>query len=129
MTPHGHFHWNELMTRDVPAAQKAYSEAMDWTFDEMPMPDGTIYYICKSGGEVVGGMFDISDKLDYADTPATWTAYIAVDDVDVSLEKAKAAGATVKGEPFDVPGVGRIAMVVQPDGAMVGWMTPAPDPS
>lgn len=129
MTPHGHFHWNELMTRDVPAAQKTYSEGMGWTFDEMPMPDGTLYYICKSGGETVGGMFDISDKPDYADMPATWMAYIAVDDVDAGLEKAKAAGVTVMGAPFDVPDIGRIAMVKQPDGAMIGWMTPAPAPS
>jgi hypothetical protein len=55
-------------------------------------------------------------------------AYLAVDDIDARLEKAKAQGATVMGEPFDVQGVGRIAMVMQPDGAMIGWMTPSDEP-
>ncbi|WP_375572225.1 VOC family protein [Ahrensia marina] len=128
MTPHGHFHWNELMTRDVPGAQKLYAESLGWTFEEMPMPDGTLYHLCKSGGEMVGGMFDISKSPQFAEVPPNWMAYIAIDDVDAALEKAKANGAIVMGEPFDVQGVGRIAMVQQPDGAMVGWMTPSDEP-
>jgi hypothetical protein len=43
MTPHGHFHWNELQTRDLAAAKKLYADSVGWTFEEMPMPDGTIY--------------------------------------------------------------------------------------
>jgi predicted enzyme related to lactoylglutathione lyase len=125
MTPHGHFHWNELMTRDVAAAKKLYADALGWTFDEMPMPDGTLYHICLADGQTVGGLFDITDKPDMAQVPASWMAYVAVDDIDDRLAKAKVAGAQVMGEPFDVPGVGRIAMVMQPDGAMIGWMTPA----
>jgi predicted enzyme related to lactoylglutathione lyase len=125
MTPHGHFHWNELMTRDVAAAKKLYADALGWTFDEMPMPDGTLYHICLADGQTVGGLFDITDKPDMEQVPASWMAYVAVDDIDDRLAKAKVAGAQVMGEPFDVPGVGRIAMVMQPDGAMIGWMTPA----
>lgn len=128
MTAHGHFHWNELMTRDVAAAKKLYGEALDWTFEEMPMPDGTLYYICKAGDQMAGGMFDISGKPEMAEVPANWRAYIAVDDVDARLEKAKAVGATVMGELFDVQGVGRIVTVMQPDGAVVGWMTPSDAP-
>lgn len=127
-TPHGHFHWNELMTRDVPAAQKLYSAALGWTFDAMNMPDGTVYHICMSNGQMVGGMFDISKNPQMEQVPTSWMAYIAVDDVDAALEKAKAEGAQVMGPPFDVQGVGRIAMVMQPDGAMIGWMTPSYEP-
>lgn len=128
MTAHGQFHWNELMTRDLAAAKKLYGEALGWTFEEMPMPDGTLYQICNSGDEMVGGMFDISGKPEMADVPATWRAYIAVDDIDARLKKAKALGASVMGEPFDVQGVGRIATIMQPDGAVVGWMTPSDEP-
>ncbi|MEM1285668.1 MAG: VOC family protein [Pseudomonadota bacterium] len=127
-TPHGAFHWNELMTRDVAGAQKLYSQSMGWTFEQMPMPDGTLYHICMSGDVTVGGMFDISKSPQFAEMPAGWMAYIAVDDVDAALAKAKGEGAVVMGEPFDVQGVGRIAMVRQPDGAMVGWMTPSNEP-
>ena len=41
MTTHGHFHWNELVTRDVEKAKKFYGGTIGWTFDAMPMPDGT----------------------------------------------------------------------------------------
>ena len=58
--------------------------------------------------------------------PEFWMAYIAVDDVDKRVAKAKKAGATIVREPFDVPGVGRIAILKQPGGAGIGWMTPAP---
>ena len=48
-----------------------------------------------------------------------------VDDVDARLAKATAAGASAMREPFDVQDVGRIAILREPGGAMVGWMTPA----
>lgn len=116
------------MTRDVEGAQALYAQSMGWTFEQMPMPDGTLYHLCKSGEVMVGGMFDISKNPQFDQMPTGWMAYIAVDDVDAALEKAKAHGAMVLGEPFDVQGVGRIAMVRQPDGAMVGWMTPSDEP-
>lgn len=120
MGEHGVFHWNELMTDDAEGMRKFYSDTLGWTFDDMPMPDGT-YTICMSDGQPVGGIFPGSaDGM-----PKGWFAYIAVDDIDARLEKAKASGAQVAKDPFDVPGVGRIAIVIQPDGSPVGWMTPA----
>jgi predicted enzyme related to lactoylglutathione lyase len=52
-------------------------------------------------------------------------AYIAVDDVDARVKKATKAGAKVMKPAFDVPGVGRVVMLLEPGGAGVGWMTPA----
>ena len=40
---HGHFHWNELMTRDPEGAKSFYSQTIGWTFNDMPMPDGTYH--------------------------------------------------------------------------------------
>ncbi len=48
---HGHmasFYWNELMTRDAEKAKKFYASTIGWTFEAMPMPDGT-YWVAKSG--------------------------------------------------------------------------------
>ena len=50
---HGHFHWNELMTRDVEKAKKFYADTMGWTFDAMPMPDGGTYSLAMAGGQPV----------------------------------------------------------------------------
>ena len=40
MTEHGHFHWNELTTRDIERAKKFYADTLGWTFESMPMPEG-----------------------------------------------------------------------------------------
>ena len=123
MDSHGHFHWNELMTRDVEKAKKFYADTLGWAFEGMEMPDGT-YWIATIDGEPVAGIFDISNA-EYQGVPESWMPYIAVDDIDARVRQAAQAGAKVMKEPFDVPGVGRIAMLTEPGGAGIRWMTPA----
>jgi predicted enzyme related to lactoylglutathione lyase len=121
---HGTFYWNELMTRDVEGAKKFYADTLGWSYDAMPMPDGGgSYWLAMIDGEPVGGLFDISAP-DFGQMPESWMAYIAVDDVDARVAKAVKAGAKLMKPVFDVPGVGRIAILMRPDGAGVGWMTP-----
>lgn len=122
-TPHGMFNWNELMTRDPDRAKKFYADTIGWTFDAMPMPRG-VYWIAKMGEEKVGGLFDMRGHDIPPSMTVAWMPYLAVDDVDTRLEKAVAAGATVMRPPFDVPGVGRIGILKEPGGAVVGWITP-----
>jgi uncharacterized protein len=121
---HGQFHWNELMTRNAGQAKKFYADTLGWSFDGMPMPGGGTYWLATMNGEPVGGVFDISGA-DYQDVPESWMAYIAVDDVDARVKKALAAGAKLMKPIFDVPGVGRIAILMEPGGAGIGWITPA----
>jgi uncharacterized protein len=121
---HGTFHWNELMARDVAAAKKFYTDTIGWSFDGMPMPGGDTYWIAKIGDQPVGGIFDISGP-DYKGMPDGWMPYIAVDNVDARVKKAVAAGARVMKPAFDIPGVGRIVILMEPGGAGVGWITPA----
>jgi predicted enzyme related to lactoylglutathione lyase len=123
MTEHGSFHWNELNTRDPNAACDFYSKALGWTFDAMPMPDST-YYLAKSGDKMVGGIFEMKGSQ-FDGIPSHWFAYIAVDDVDAGVVAAAALGATIIRAPWDIAGVGRIAIVKDPTGAVVGWMTPS----
>ena len=123
MTSHGSFHWNELMTRDVEKAKKFYGGTIGWTFDGMPMPDGT-YWVAKMADKPVGGLFTIGGPQ-FEGVPEQWMAYLAVDDVDARVAKATAAGAKLMRPIFDVPGVGRIAILRGPGGAGIGWMTPA----
>jgi predicted enzyme related to lactoylglutathione lyase len=122
MTSHGHFHWNELVTRDVENAKKFYGETIGWTFEGMPMPDGT-YWVAKMGDQPVGGLFPIAGPQ-WDGVPEHWMSYLAVDDVDARVKKATAAGAKLMRPAFDIPGVGRIAILTEPGGAGVGWITP-----
>ena len=121
---HGTFHWNELMARDIAAAKKFYADTIGWTYDGMPMPGGQTYWVAKMGDQPVAGLFDISGP-DYKAVPDGWMPYLAVDDVDARTKKAVAAGARVMKPAFDVPGVGRIVILMEPGGAGVGWITPA----
>ncbi len=89
----------------------------------MPMPDGT-YWIANVGDKPVGGLFPLSSPQ-YDDVVESWMSYIAVDDVDARVKKAQALGAKLMKPVFDIPGVGRIAVLTDPGGAGIGWMTPA----
>ena len=120
---HGAFYWNELMTRDIERAKTFYQTAIGWHFDAMPMAEGT-YWIAKMGETPVGGIFPLTSPQ-FDGVPESWMSYLAVDDVDARVKKAAAAGATLMRPVFDVPGVGRIAILKEPGGAGIGWMTPA----
>lgn len=122
MWSHGAFYWNELMTRDVEAVKSFYGGTIGWSFEGMPMPEGT-YWVAKMNGAPVGGIFPMSGPA-FEGVPEHWMAYLAVDDVDARVKSATAAGATLVRPSFDVPNVGRIAILKQPGGAVIGWMTP-----
>lgn len=120
---HGDIHWVELSTENTAAARAYYEKTCGWTFTEVDMsedaPDmGEPYLVAHQGGEPVAGIMKIAPPMN--DGPR-WVIYIAVDDVDAV---AKAAPKLYHG-PFDVPGVGRIAMIEDGGGALVGLMTPS----
>ncbi len=119
---HGVFYWNELMTRDVEAAVQFYRDVMGWQFDEVDMGE-FIYWVAMLDGQPIAGIMGMTPDMG-DEVLAHWLSYIAVDDIDARLTKAKAAGAQVLREPFDVPNVGRIAMIVDAGGGHIGWMTP-----
>lgn len=126
MTPHGHFHWNELMSNDVEKAKAFYHDTLGWDYERMDMgPDGT-YWVVKDGEAYVGGMYQMQGEH-FEGMKDQWTSYISVDDIDKRVVAAEKAGATIIQAPFDVPNTGRIAMLMEPGGAMVGWMTPSDD--
>ena len=120
---HGPFYRNEWVTRAVDNAKPFSGEVLGWSFDGMPMPDGT-YWVAKMGDKAVGGLFPISGPQ-WQGVPEHWLSYIAVDDVDARAKKATAAGAKLMRPIFDIPGVGRIAILTEPGGAGIGWINPA----
>jgi uncharacterized protein len=124
MSQHGHFFWNELMTRDPEGAKAFYGSQVGWVFDSMAMQDGGTYWVCKEGDQPVAGMLDMN-RSGFEGIPNHWFAYLAVDDVDARVAKATAAGAKLLRPLFDVPGIGRIAIIQDPTGAALGWITPA----
>jgi predicted enzyme related to lactoylglutathione lyase len=121
---HGRVWWSELWTRDPAGAKDYYGQVAGWTFAEMPMAEGP-YHIASRNGEMTAGIMDLTGMPGMDDTPPHWFTYLAVDDVEAAVAATKAAGGQVLRDPWDVPGVGRIAIVTDPTGAAVGIMTPA----
>ena len=120
---HGTFYWNELRTRDAERAMKFYRETIGWTFERSSTPDGHDYWLATENGRPVAGLFHL-DSPRFDGVPESWMSFLAVDDVDARVKKATAAGARLMKPVFDVPNVGRIAILTEPGGAGVGWMTP-----
>jgi predicted enzyme related to lactoylglutathione lyase len=122
---HGHFFWNELMTRDVERAKRFYGQSVGWTFEPVSGPGG-VYWIAKAGDDKVGGLFPLTSPA-FDGVPEGWMAYLAVDYVDARVHQAIVLGATLMRPIFDVPGVGRVAILREPGGAGIGWITPVKD--
>lgn len=122
MAPHAKFYWNELMTDDVEKAKAFYSAVLGWTFSEMPMEGGRVYYVAMLGEEPVAGLMDKTDIVP-PHVPPHWFGYISVDDVDARVALLQAKGGQVVRPPFDIEGVGRIAIVADATGAPLGLMT------
>jgi len=123
MATNGSFYWNELMTRDPEGAKRFYSETLGWTFEAMEGEGGPAYWVAKVGDESVAGIYQI--EKDDQETPEGWFAYVAVSDLAGALARASMSGGEVVREPWDVPGVGRIAIVNDNAGNSMGWMTPS----
>jgi uncharacterized protein len=111
----GAFAWNELNTRDVPAAKAFYTEVFGWKPNDLDM-DGMSYTEWKLGDKSVAGMMTMPDMVP-AEVPAHWLVYFAVDDTDASFSKATELGATTFVPPTDIP-PGRFSVLGDPDGAV-----------
>ena len=114
----GKFCWNELVTTNVAAAKKFYSGLLGWK--TQPFGKGVEYTLFKKGRDSAGGMM----KCPKPGNPAQWIPYIIVDDVDATAKKAARLRGKVCMPPFDVPTVGRIAVLVDPQGAAFGIIKP-----
>jgi hypothetical protein len=126
MSDHGRFVWYELMTPDTAAAKAFYGKVVGWTAQDVPMP-GMTYTLLKTGETQVGGLMGLPEELRAMGVPPNWSGYVAVDDVDAAAEKVKTLGGTVRREPGDIPGVGRFAVVADPQGAVFAlfkWLNP-----
>jgi len=113
--PQGVFGWDELYVDDIEGAKSFYTEVFGWTTSEMEMGEGRSYTIFSSGDQQRAGAMTKPGPM-----PSHWLVYILSDDVDAHAEKAKALGAQVFMEPFDTPGVGRLAILADPTGVPFG---------
>jgi uncharacterized protein len=123
---HGSYIWYELMTPDPDAAKGFYDAVVGWDIE--PQPSGEMDYrmIRRSDGGNEGGVMRLTDDMKQHGAVPTWLGYIFVDDVDASVASIEQAGGKTYMAAFDIPNVGRIAMVADPQGAPFYVMKPSP---
>jgi predicted enzyme related to lactoylglutathione lyase len=113
----GKFIWYELMTTDTEASLAFYAAVVGWISHAMGH-----YHILSAGDLQVGGLMQVPGA------PTRWMGYIGVDDVDAFAARVTAAGGAVHRAPDTVPGVGRFAVVADPQGADFVLFAPDGDP-
>jgi predicted enzyme related to lactoylglutathione lyase len=81
--------------------------------------------IGRSDGKFAGGVLPISAEMQQHGARPTWLGYINVADVDECTASIERSGGKVLMK-HDIPNVGRIAMVTDPQGAPFYVMKPIP---
>jgi predicted enzyme related to lactoylglutathione lyase len=108
----GAFIWSELVTSDLAKSKAFYSDVFGWGWggaDE--------YAEAQVAGRTVGGAMPRRPDIP-ADMPDHWLVYFGATDVDDDATRAAALGATVVVGPSDIPGTGRFAVLIDPQGAV-----------
>lgn len=115
-SPPGHFCWTELSTPDARRALAFYEQVLGYGHDTMAMPQGD-YYLLTRNGQQRGGLAAAA-----AGAPAMWLPYVAVASAETTLAKAESLGARSLMPLHDVPGIGRMGMFDDPQGATLAFI-------
>ena len=126
--PKGDFIWYELMTDDADGAKRFYDDVVGWTVGAEASGDSDMDYrmIARGDGGFAGGMLVLTDAMKSGGARPGWLGYVHVPDVDAAVRAFTDAGGSSFMPPVDMDGVGRMAMVADPQGAPIYVMTPVP---
>lgn len=118
----GVFSWVDLMTSDPDAAKQFYTELFGWTFQDMPVDNGSVYSMAFKSDRTTAALFATPD--DMQQVPPHWNSYINVKDLDATVKTWQDHGGTVEMPACDIMNSGRMALVKDPTGAVVGLWQP-----
>lgn len=117
MTTVGNSGWIGHSGPDQRKAKAFYRDVLGWTINDMPMQDGSSYSAVVVGETAIGGFSPLPEEN------GSWTIFFTVTDVDESVARAEARGAAVIQPAMDMPGVGRMATLSDPQGARFALIT------
>jgi predicted enzyme related to lactoylglutathione lyase len=115
--------WLELMTSDPDRARAFYSRLLPWEPEEMQVT-GAHYTVFHRAGEPTAGMMRTPEEAGGA--PSHWLVYFYAADSDATAARTRELGGQVLVPPTDIPGIGRFAVLQDPQGAMFCLLTPLP---
>jgi predicted enzyme related to lactoylglutathione lyase len=122
------FCWDELLTSDPDQAVRFYTSVFGWGTEHMEMKDFGRYTLLKRPGvkdemgadKNAGGLM----KLPPGVPRPFWLTYVAVENTDKTVDKAKKLGGTVTTPPMDIPNVGRFATMLDAQHAPFAVLAP-----
>jgi predicted enzyme related to lactoylglutathione lyase len=120
----GTFSWLDLTTTDVAAAKSFYTGLFGWDTQDHDAGNGAVYTMCRIGNADVCGLFAMSDEMRAGGVRSGWTSYVTVASADATASRATELGGGVANEPFDVLDAGRMALLTDPQGAMLAVWEP-----
>ncbi|MFD7863618.1 VOC family protein [Streptomyces sp. NPDC059783] len=118
--------WIDLMVPDQQAAIDFYCDLFGWQGEVGPPEQGG-YTVCTLKGKAVAGIMKamnpdgtVPDPM----PPTAWTTYLSTDDLDATTTAVTDAGGQVVVAPMDVMDLGRMAVIADPAGAVLGLWQP-----
>jgi predicted enzyme related to lactoylglutathione lyase len=115
----GALRWVELHTADTGRARSFYQSVLGWNYQDMPIGD-VIYAVASTGGEQ--DMFGGITPLEGAEA-ISWRPYFESADADATVARAVELGGTVIRPAQSMPGIGRLATLTDPHGALFSVLT------
>jgi predicted enzyme related to lactoylglutathione lyase len=122
----GRFVWHELNTTDPEAAGAFYSKVVPWKAQPSALPSYTLW---MAGKTAMAGLAALPSEEKASGKAPHWLLYIGTADVDATVAQAARLGARVVKPAAEVPGVGRYAVLTDPQGARFALFTPEPSPT
>ena len=116
---HGTPSWIDLSTSDPAGAQEFYGAIFGWDFDAQPTDQGSDYIMARKGERATAGIMQQAPEQAQMGIPPMWNNYVTVTDIDSAVAKVEPAGGTVMMPPMQVMDAGRMAVVVDPTGAVI----------
>jgi predicted enzyme related to lactoylglutathione lyase len=117
--------WYDLMTTDMEGAKRFYSEVIGWRTQQWQDADpNQPYSMWVAGDTPLGGVMPLADQARQMGAPPHWLAYTTVEDVDRTVTQATQLGGKVLAPAFDIPKVGRCAVLADPQGAVFAVYKP-----
>ncbi|MEV7600451.1 VOC family protein [Kitasatospora sp. NPDC089797] len=120
--------WAECYSVDAERAKAFYRTVFDWQEQDVPLGEVRYTVLTPAGGgtdDAHGGILQLGPEHTARGTSSHWLPYFEVPNVDASLAIADQFGAKVRIPATDVHGVGRLAQLVDPHGAVFAVITSA----
>ena len=120
----GMFSWADMPVLDIDKAQDFYTRLLGLNATSNPVGPDMTYVMLDKAGKSSCALYGVSEQAMNERGGPWWQSYFTVDDADDSAEKAKALGGTIVYGPVDVFDAGRMAIVIDPTGAVFAIWQP-----